>query len=335
MAAAILAANLIGALVVFAFLAWVLPLPDVPDEEQARLTNGLALAAGLAVSVPLGFAWSVRRLAPDARWLREGRAPDAAEQLATLRAPLRLLLIQATVWLVACAGFVALNLQYGVRLAVAVGITVVLGAAVTCALAYLLAERIARPVTELALADRVPDEPALPGVAARILLAWGLGTGAPVLGLGLVGLAEAAGISDSPADRLAATIVFLGATALLVGFGGMVLAARSVADPLERVRHAMTAVGTGDTGVEVAVSDGSEVGLLQAGFNRMVGGPARARAAARHVRPPGRRGGRAPARSSAASSWAGRSATSRSCSSTSSARRSSPPSARRPRSWRC
>ena len=186
--------------------------------------------------------------------------------------PLHLLLVQATLWGAACVGFVALNAQYGGRLAVAVGITTVLGGAVTCALAYLLAERIARPVTELALAERVPDDPALPGVAARILLAWGLGTGAPVLGLGLVGLAEAAGISDAPADRLAETIVFLGTTALLVGFGGMVLAARSVADPVERVRHAMAAVERGETAVEVPVSDGSEIGLLQAGFNRMVAG---------------------------------------------------------------
>ncbi len=269
---AVIGANVIGAVVVFAFLAWVLPLPDVADEERARLTNAVALAAGMAVSVPLAFAWSARWIAPGARWLREGRPPEPEEQLATLLMPLRLLLVQATLWAAASAGFVALNLQYGGRLAAAVGITTVLGGAVTCALAYLLAERIARPVTELALADRVPEEPALPGVAARILLAWGLGTGAPVFGLALVGLAEAAGISDSPADRLAATTIFLGVTALLAGFAGMVLAARSVADPVERVRHAMAAVGRGEAEVRVAVSDGSEVGLLQAGFNRMVAG---------------------------------------------------------------
>ncbi len=36
LSAAILAANLIGALVVFGFLGWVLPLPDVADEAAAR-----------------------------------------------------------------------------------------------------------------------------------------------------------------------------------------------------------------------------------------------------------------------------------------------------------
>jgi adenylate cyclase len=269
---AILAANLIGALVVFAFLAFVMPLPDVPDEEQVRTTNAIALAAGLAVVVPLGFVLSVVWVRPALRWLAERRPPDRAEQLATLRAPLRLLVVQAGLWSVACAGFVALNLQYSDRLAVAVGITIVLGGTTTCALGYLLGERIARPVTVLVLAGSVPDKPALPGVAARVLLAWGLSTGVPVLGLALVGGGMMVGISEPSADRLAATMIYLGATALVVGLAGMALAAHSVADPVERVRRAVAAVGEGRTDVVVPVSDGSEIGLLQAGFNRMVAG---------------------------------------------------------------
>jgi adenylate cyclase len=272
LSAAILAANLIGALVVFGFLAWVLPLPDVPDEEAVRTTNAIALAGGLAVVVPLAFALSVAGVRPVLRWLRARRPPDHDEQLAALRAPLRLLTVQAGLWSLACVGFVALNLGYSSRLAVAVGITIVLGGAVTCALAYLLADRIVRPVTEQALAGSVPEVPALPGVAARVLLAWALGTGAPVLGLALVGGGAMVGISDASADRLAVTMVVLGATALVVGLAGMTLAARSVADPVVRVRHAMAAVGRGRTDVEVAVTDGSEIGLLQAGFNRMVAG---------------------------------------------------------------
>jgi adenylate cyclase len=272
LSAAILAANLIGALVVFAFLAWVLPLPDVPDEEGARRTNAIALGIGFVAVVPVAFAWSLARLAPVRRWLEAGREPDRAEQLATLRFPMRLLVVQAVLWSVALAGFVALNLQYSGRLAAGVGITIALGGAVTCALSYLLAERIGRPVTERALAASVPDEPALPGVAARVLLAWGLSTGAPVLGLALVGGAEMAGISDASGDRLAATMVFLGATALVVGLAAMTLAAQSVAEPVERVRRAVAAVGEGRTDVVVPVTDGSEIGLLQAGFNRMVAG---------------------------------------------------------------
>src|SRR5918992_916184 len=224
LSAAIMTANAVGAAVVFVFLAWVLPLPDVPDHLDA------------------------------------------------LRAPVRLLVVQASLWSIGAALFLALNLQYSTRLAVAVGITILLGGAVTCSLGYLLAERIMRPVTELALAERVPEEPALPGVTTRVLLAWALGTGAPVLGMFLVGGAEVVGISDEPGDRLAATMVFLSGVALTVGLAGMALTARSVAYPVERVRRAMAEVAAGNTGVEVPVGDGSEIGLLQAGFNRMVAG---------------------------------------------------------------
>jgi adenylate cyclase len=51
-----------------------------------------------------------------------------------------------------------------------------------------------------------------------------------------------------------------------------VLTARSLADPLESVRRAVRRVQDGDQDAAVDVYDGSEVGLLQAGFNRMVEG---------------------------------------------------------------
>ena len=50
------------------------------------------------------------------------------------------------------------------------------------------------------------------------------------------------------------------------------MAARSVADPIEAVRSGLRRVQAGDLDVSVAVDDGGEVGLLQAGFNEMVSG---------------------------------------------------------------
>jgi adenylate cyclase len=58
----------------------------------------------------------------------------------------------------------------------------------------------------------------------------------------------------------------------VLGAGVTFVAARTVARPLGAVRRALGRVQAGDLGVEVAVDDGSEVGLLQSGFNRMVGG---------------------------------------------------------------
>jgi len=52
----------------------------------------------------------------------------------------------------------------------------------------------------------------------------------------------------------------------------MKLLARSLALPLRSVRDALARVERGDLSADVRVDDGSEVGVLQAGFNSMVAG---------------------------------------------------------------
>jgi len=272
LSAALLAANVVGALVVFVLLFWVVPLPEVGDDADLRRANGILFAAGLVVAVPAGLAWSRHRTSALLGWVREGRAPSPEEQRRTLQAPLRLLLVPVVLWTAGAALFAGLNSVERLHLAFAVGLTILLGACVTCALGYLVAERILRPITELALAERVPERPAVPGIAARILLAWALGAAVPMVGLVIVGVEEVAGVHASSADRLGATMAALGGLGIVIGAFGMWLAANSVADPVERVRHAVAEVEEGRTDVEVRVSDGGEIGLLQAGFNRMVAG---------------------------------------------------------------
>jgi adenylate cyclase len=131
---------------------------------------------------------------------------------------------------------------------------------------------VLRPVAARALADDVPEDPQLPGIVVRILLTWALGTGVPVVGLTLVGLGELTGVLDASADRLAMTALTLGGVALIVGLAVITLTAQSLADPLRELRAAVRRVQGGRTDVEVEVYDGSELGLLQAGFNRMVEG---------------------------------------------------------------
>ena len=64
----------------------------------------------------------------------------------------------------------------------------------------------------------------------------------------------------------------LAGLALVIGLAVGILAARATADPIISVRDALAEVERGDLDVEVPVYDGSEVGQLQAGFNRMVAG---------------------------------------------------------------
>jgi adenylate cyclase len=71
---------------------------------------------------------------------------------------------------------------------------------------------------------------------------------------------------------MAATVIFLGLVALTVGLATLLIAIRSVTDPIRSMRGAMRRVEAGETELSVAVDDGSEIGLLQAGFNQMLKG---------------------------------------------------------------
>jgi adenylate cyclase len=73
-------------------------------------------------------------------------------------------------------------------------------------------------------------------------------------------------------DQLLGAMLFLVGLALAVGLAATIMAARSVADPVATVGRALERVEQGDFDTEVPVDDGSEVGLLQAGFNRMAAG---------------------------------------------------------------
>jgi adenylate cyclase len=176
-------------------------------------------------------------------------------------------------WVGAGLGSFAFDLASGgsITAAVLVAVMVVFGGLVASALTYLVSERILRPATALALASEPPTRPVVPGIGTRIYLAWEFGTAVAVGGTVVVAIAYLAGAGMSP-NRMAATVIFLGVFALTVGLGTLLVAIRSVADPVSAMRGAMRRVEQGDTDVSVPVDDGSEVGLLQAGFNRMVAG---------------------------------------------------------------
>src|SRR4051794_20324760 len=264
-------ANAVGALVVVVLAVFVLPTPDLDDRGHVLFVNLVAAAIYLGAAIAVGTTVGVRRLRASLEWLREDREPTDEERRETLRDPLRQLRANGVLWLAAAVLFSILNATYSGALAVMVGLTVLLGGVTTCATAYLLAERLTRPAFARALAYGVPERPVLPGVTTRALLAWALGSGVPLLGLTLVGILKLAG-RDVSADELATTALALGGVSLTVGLYVTWQAARSVADPVLSVRGGQRKVERGDLDAEVPVFDGSELGLLQAGFNRMAEG---------------------------------------------------------------
>jgi adenylate cyclase len=268
---ALVGANVAGAAIVFVFLSFVVATPSTDDPGDIVRLNLIVFVALLPVGIVAGRLWGLRITRPVRAWLVAGRPPDEHELGVTLREPLLLAGVSAALWVVGAVAFGVLNATKSGLLGLQVTVTVLLGALATCALIYLICERVLRTTVAQALASRAPERPALPGVQTRIVLAWAFGTGLAVLGSGLVAAGFLLGGPGSP-DRLAATVLFLSATALAAGLATVVFAARSVADPLGSVRRALAGVERGDLEAGVTVDDGSEVGLLQAGFNRMVAG---------------------------------------------------------------
>lgn len=264
-------ANVTGATVVLVLSAWVIPTPDLEDDGAILLANVIAAGAYVLLGLVIGTLWALRLLRPVRDWLVAERNPTDRERKLALRAPVRIAWVHVALWLVGTLLFTALNAAFSLRLALSVGTTVALGGVTTSAFAYVLTERIGRTIAARALRSGVPARPVLPGVTARAIAAWALGSGVAMLGVTLAGLTALAG-SNADRDQLAITMLALGCVALVFGLLLVLLYARGTAAPVDSVRTALARVEEGDLDTELAVYDGSELGMLQAGFNRMVGG---------------------------------------------------------------
>jgi adenylate cyclase len=265
---AAVAANTLGGLTVLLLLGILVPLG--PGDRDLAL-NAIVAAVYLPAALLIGTVWARRRAVSTERWLAEGREPTAEERALVLSQPLLFVAISAVFWVIGAVLFTILNIPSAGWSSIVVGASMLLAGETTCAVGFLLIERIIRPVTVLALAGSPPQGRGRPGVAVRLAMAWSLGTGIPLLGI-LV-LATAALIHPTE-DRtlLAAAMVLLAGVGITVGSLAILLAAKAVAEPIAAVRRAMGRVEAGDYDAEVPVDDGSEVGLLEAGFNSMAAG---------------------------------------------------------------
>jgi adenylate cyclase len=269
---AVAGANVAGALVVFLFLAFVLPVPrGTPHQNRLLIINACAAAAYMAIAVAVAWTSSARRWDRTLGWIAAGREPNQQEREQSLRYPLTQQKVDAELWVLGAIVFGLLNLPFTLELAGNMAITIVLGGLVTCALGYLVAERLFRPLAAVCLAGDVPPQPQLPGVAARAILSWTLGTGVVLLGLALIG---AGGLWEAQftTQRLSLVVLVLSCVGMVVGLAMTSALARSLSDRIAALREALSRVQRGELDQEVTVDDASEVGLLQAGVNQMIAG---------------------------------------------------------------
>lgn len=267
-----LVANGLGAIIVAGFLTFLFPT-TVSDEDYDRLIKISipVFIVYMAISLPLGRAWGGRRGQPIWGWLRSGGEADDEVRINVLRYPRRFAVQAGVFWAGASFLFAVIWFNAGLVAGDAIGSTILLGGLTSCTLQYLMVERTLRPVTARALAGGPPPGVQLPGVATRLTMSWLLATGVPVLGIVAFGIADLSG-ADLDRDQLILASLFLALAAIGIGLLAIVLAARSVADPVTGVQQALERVERGELSTRVEVNDGSEVGLLQAGFNRMAAG---------------------------------------------------------------
>ncbi|WP_410791917.1 adenylate/guanylate cyclase domain-containing protein [Kribbella sp. C-35] len=262
--------NLIGATVVFVLAMFVLPGP--PMDHRLKVTEAIAVPGFFVIAMTIGCVWSTRLTRRVTAWVLEDRPATRKEQIATLQLPLRLTLIEVLLWLAACAFFTVLSITLQPESAPKIAVTVFDGMIVTCSVSYLLTEFALRPVAARALEDSPPPRRLLAaGLKARTVFFWAVGSGVPVAGLMLAAvLALIEG--DVTSTRLSVVILALGIVALGNGCLLTWLSAKSVVAPVRSVRDALSLIGEGRLDVSIPVFDGTELGSLQAGFNRMADG---------------------------------------------------------------
>lgn len=267
---AVVVANLVGAVAVTAIAAVLHGGVGRFDDAGVLVLNLVLVPSYAVLAMVVGLVWGTVRVRGQLRWVREDLRPTPQDVRAALRVPLELTRVQGVLWGIAAVGFTVLNGLASVELGLEVLLHVAIGGAMVCAVVHLLTEFIMRPIVARGLAVHVPDELQVRGVTARQLLAWGLGV-LPVVGLMTVAV-SALVREDLDRTELSVAILALGGVTVLAGGLLALLAARATADPVQGLREAMARLDRGELDVEVAVYDGTEVGLLQAGFNRAVAG---------------------------------------------------------------
>lgn len=276
--ALIVVANLVGAGLLVGLAGWVLPFRVlVADQADALRVNLLLFGVYAPLGAAMAFAigWSWMRIpdppGPGASEAARDRHRARARRV-VLRGPLRLAVVQAVPWLVGVLLFAAVDARWSATLAGAVACMIALGGITTVTVAYRLTELALRREVARVFVLQPPTGNGVPGVALRSLGTWVMGTGVPLLGLVIAAGTSLTYSTYFSVDRLGLVTLVLALLALAVGFLVTALTSTSLAASVLAVRRALRRVEDGDLDVTVEVTDTTELGLLQSGFNTMVAG---------------------------------------------------------------
>jgi adenylate cyclase len=249
----------------FDFFVATPPLRPGRAPEVVYFTNLAWIVVLLIVSGVVGVRVIIRWVTAATTWLAEGRQPSHSEMASALRLPWRLAMVAYPSWLVAAVAIVAFNrdnLRPGPLVAVGVGQLEV--ATVAAAMVFVLTQAATVPVLQRGFAGGVAPGHERLATGRELVVLWALTSG-------LV-LALIADIPLMSSGDVRTMLWFACAGGGAVGLTVIAVVARRFGSRVDGLRLALDKVRSGDLDVKVAVDDGGELGVLQAGFNSMVDG---------------------------------------------------------------
>jgi adenylate cyclase len=264
--ARLLVANAIAGAVVTTYLVLAAHLPPGVSRVRNFAVIATIFTLGLVLMSVVAVRLARRLLLPPLSWVDE-RPPTSTEADLVLALPRRIATFQLPFWCVAALGTALGQLANPDPKPLFAFVGVLQGGFFAAAIGYLLAERLLRPYLAIALEHAAPSARSSVGVGPRLLLAWLVGSGIPLIVI--VATPLVASDADLP---VTVPMVFLAVAGFISGLLLTGAAARSIGEPLRAVRYGLQRVAAGELTTTVRVDDTGEVGELQRGFNQMVAG---------------------------------------------------------------
>lgn len=265
----VVVANLIGVAVVLLLVIVAIPTPNVFDAPW--WINFVVVPVYVALAVLVGAYWGTRRIFKVVRWAMDERQPTKADQRNTFAVPWRLTVVEAILWAGGTALFTTLFGIVDPLYIPKIFFSVAFSGVVVCAANYLFTEFAMRPVAARALEAGFRKRRLASGIMVRTMLAWLLGSGVPAAGIILTGLGALV-IGNFTVNQLAVAVIIIAGAPLVWGLFLIWIASWMTATPVKEVQAALRRVEQNDFDVNLVVYDGTELGELQAGFNRMTEG---------------------------------------------------------------
>lgn len=271
-AATVLGTNVIAAIGSMLFVRYLIPMPEVRELGLGGQLGAIGVIYA-AVAVVLGVVVTLYLFRPVLEWQRhpDGHDPNMVRHL-VMRLPVAQTIIVVAVWGIGIAIVTIAAWRVDVQLASVVLATALLTAFVTAVLTYLQAERLVRPIAASVLARRFEDSTLQPPIKWQLYLTWFTTSAVPMVGVLLLTIAQRYDYFTGTVGELTSAIVALTTAGMVTGFVGTALVIMSVVDPIKELQTAINRVRRGEQNTLVDIYDGSEIGVLQAGFNEMMRG---------------------------------------------------------------